>query len=60
MLLPTKSEFLSLITLIGKSLGTRAMGRLLTTDDHFTDARAIWFTPVLRSERLCAQLKEWG
>lgn len=48
------------ITLIGKSLGTRAMGDLLTTDDHLTEARAIWLTPVLRSERLYTQIKEWG
>ena len=48
------------ITLIGKSLGTRAMGHLLTTDDHLREANAIWLTPVLRSEKLCRQIKEWG
>ncbi|NNG07285.1 MAG: hypothetical protein HKM90_06080 [Desulfobacteraceae bacterium] len=48
------------ITLIGKSLGTRAMGHLLTTEDQLREANAIWLTPVLRSERLCTQIKEWG
>ena len=48
------------ITLIGKSLGTRAMGHLLTADDELREANAIWLTPVLRSERLCTQIMEWG
>ncbi len=48
------------ITFIGKSLGTRAMGDLFTTDDQFREVRAIWLTPVLRSERLCEQMKAWG
>jgi predicted alpha/beta-hydrolase family hydrolase len=48
------------ITLIGKSLGTRAMGHLLATEDQLREANAIWLTPVLRSESLCRQIKEWG
>ena len=48
------------MTLIGKSLGTRAMGHLLTTEDQLKEAHAIWLTPVLRSESLCRQIKEWG
>lgn len=48
------------ITLIGKSLGTRAMGHLLTAENQLREANAIWLTPVLRSERLCTQIKEWG
>ena len=48
------------ITIIGKSLGTRAMGHLLTADDQLREANAIWLTPVLRSERLCTQIREWG
>ncbi len=48
------------ITLIGKSLGTRAMGHLLTTEDPLKQARAIWLTPVLRSEGLRLQIEEWG
>ncbi|MGD8226140.1 MAG: hypothetical protein PVH82_17495 [Desulfobacteraceae bacterium] len=48
------------ITLVGKSLGTRAMGHLLTTDDQLRESNAIWLTPVLRSESLCSQIKEWG
>jgi len=48
------------VTLIGKSIGTRAMGCVLTTDERFANARAVWLTPLLRSERLRAQVKQWG
>lgn len=34
------------ITLIGKSLGTRAMAHLLVTEESLRDADTIWFTPV--------------
>jgi hypothetical protein len=34
------------ITLVGKSLGTIAMGHLLT-DERFQNAACIWFTPIL-------------
>jgi pimeloyl-ACP methyl ester carboxylesterase len=34
------------ITLVGKSLGTRAMAHLLAHDETFADATTIWFTPV--------------
>lgn len=46
------------ITIIGKSIGTRAMGYLLKEEDDFKQARAIWLTPVLRSETLREQIKE--
>ena len=48
------------ITLMGKSIGTRAMGHLLTTEAEFNQAAAIWLTPVIRSEGLRAQIKKWG
>lgn len=44
------------ITLIGKSLGTLAMGHLLTNDARLRNAHAIWFTPLLRNTVLREQL----
>jgi hypothetical protein len=37
------------ITLIGKSLGTIALGQLLAADPPLPDADFIWLTPVLKS-----------
>jgi hypothetical protein len=48
------------ITLVGKSIGTLAMGRLLASDGRLKGARAIWLTPLLREERLLAQIRQWG
>jgi pimeloyl-ACP methyl ester carboxylesterase len=45
------------VTVIGKSLGTLAMGYLLTSEPMFAHARAIWLTPLLRNDRLRAQLQ---
>jgi len=44
------------ITLIGKSLGTKAMGHLLA-DQRFQGANCIWLTPLLTDEWLCSQIK---
>lgn len=38
------------VTLIGKSIGTLAMGHLLTTEPRL--AQAVWLTPLLRNDRL--------
>jgi pimeloyl-ACP methyl ester carboxylesterase len=46
------------ITLLGKSIGTLAMGQLVTTDVRFRDARCIWLTPLLTSGELRAQIKQ--
>ena len=46
------------VTLIGKSLGTRAMGHLLTTDPYCSAAAAIWLTPILTSEALRAEIRQ--
>lgn len=45
------------ITLVGKSLGTLAMGHLIG-DARFKDADCIWLTPLLRNERLIAQIEQ--
>ncbi len=48
------------ITLVGKSIGTAAMGQLLAADPRLQEARAIWLTPLLREERLLEQIQHWG
>jgi hypothetical protein len=45
------------ITLIGKSLGTIAMGHLLA-DSRFQRATCIWLTPLLTVEWLCARIEQ--
>jgi hypothetical protein len=45
------------ITLIGKSLGTLAMGYLLATETRLAQSRAIWLTPLLRSSQVRAQIE---
>lgn len=46
------------LTLIGKSIGTLAMGRLLgETARPDADLSAVWLTPLIRNETLLAQMK---
>ena len=45
------------ITLIGKSLGTIAMGHLLA-DSTFQRATCIWLTPLLTVDWLCSRIEE--
>ena len=47
-------------TVIGKSIGTRAMGHLFTKEQRLERTKAVWLTPVLRSDALREQIKEWG
>ncbi|MBN2007020.1 MAG: hypothetical protein JXA21_26960 [Anaerolineae bacterium] len=46
------------ITLIGKSIGTQALGQLLETRPAFHSARYVWLTPLLRNARLCEQIRQ--
>jgi predicted alpha/beta-hydrolase family hydrolase len=48
------------VVLIGKSLGTLAMGRLLTLADPPPTVGAVWLTPLLSSERLGQQISQYG
>lgn len=48
------------ITIIGKSLGTLAMGYLLTTIPELGGAEAVWITPLLHNETLCEQIERWA
>jgi hypothetical protein len=45
------------VTLIGKSLGTMAVGHLLAVDQSIPETQVIWLTPLLRSERLFRQIQ---
>lgn len=46
------------VTLVGKSLGTLAMGHLLTEDARLSRARCVWLTPLLRADRLRTQMRQ--
>jgi len=46
------------VTLIGKSLGTVAMSHLLTSDNMFEKAKAVWLTPVFSNERFRKQIQQ--
>jgi predicted alpha/beta-hydrolase family hydrolase len=48
------------VVLIGKSLGTRAMGHLLTMADPPPNVGAIWLTPLLGEEQLRQQIQQYG
>jgi hypothetical protein len=50
----------SRITLVGKSVGTLAMGRLLATEPRLREARAVWLTPLLTSAELLQDIAVWG
>ncbi len=45
------------VTLIGKSIGTRAIGHLLATEEPLPALRCVWLTPI-RNETLCALIKQ--
>jgi dienelactone hydrolase len=48
------------VVLIGKSLGTLAMGHLLTLPDPPPTVGAVWLTPLLAEERLHQQIAANG
>jgi predicted alpha/beta-hydrolase family hydrolase len=48
------------VVLIGKSLGTLAMGHLLTMADPPPAVGAVWLTPLLSVERLRQQIQQYG
>lgn len=48
------------VTLVGKSIGTLAMGRLLASDARLKGAHAVWLTPLLRDERLLGEIQRWA
>ncbi len=44
------------VTLVGKSIGTRGMGHLLTGTEPLPSPQCVWLTPILRNDQLCAQI----
>jgi hypothetical protein len=48
----------SKLTLSGKSLGTLALGHLLTSEPSLSHAEAIWLTPLLKGEKLREEIKK--
>lgn len=46
------------VTLVGKSLGTLALGHLLAEAADVPHLRSIWLTPILRHELLYAQMMQ--
>jgi fermentation-respiration switch protein FrsA (DUF1100 family) len=48
------------VALVGKSLGTLAMGHLLTIGELPPTVRAVWLTPLLAAERLRQQIQQYG
>jgi len=48
------------VTLVGKSLGTLAMGHLLTTETLPPVVNAIWLTPLVRFDFLREQIKAFA
>lgn len=44
------------VTLVGKSIGTMALGYLVTSDDRLRRADCVWLTPLLRDQHLREQM----
>ena len=44
--------------MIGKSIGTLAMGHVMTRFKRFSGTRGVWLTPLLTNELLRSQIKE--
>jgi predicted alpha/beta-hydrolase family hydrolase len=48
------------ITFVAKSLGTLALGPMLTADPPLARAHVVWLTPLLRIDHLRADIVRWG
>jgi hypothetical protein len=48
----------SRVTLVGKSIGTLAMGHLIQADARLVGAECVWLTPLLGSPQLRAQIDQ--
>src|SRR5208337_2922966 len=45
------------ITLVGKSIGTYAMGHLISSTEMSQKLQCLWLTPILKDDRLISQIK---
>jgi len=52
----TKEEKQDVVCLVGKSLGTLALGHLLQTREKLRDAKTIWLTPLIKNPDLMEQM----
>ncbi len=52
----TEVEKQEVVCLIGKSLGTLALGHLLETHKELRDAKTIWLTPLIKNPELMEQM----
>jgi predicted alpha/beta-hydrolase family hydrolase len=48
------------ITFVAKSLGTLALGPVLTADQRLARAHTAWLTPLLRIDHVRAHIAQWG
>lgn len=48
------------ITLVGKSLGTLVMARLVAEEPALKVDSAVWLTPLLKRDNLRRQIAQWG
>lgn len=47
------------VTIIGRSMGTLAVGHLFATGGVPLQTRVVWLTPLLRDEKLRSQMKQY-
>jgi hypothetical protein len=52
----TEEEKQEVVCLVGKSLGTLALGHLLETREDLRDAKTIWLTPLIKNPELLEQM----
>jgi len=52
----TKKENQEVVCLVGKSLGTLALGYLLETHENLRDVKTIWLTPLIKNPELLEQM----
>jgi hypothetical protein len=52
----TDEENQEVVCLVGKSLGTLALGHLLETREDLRDAKTIWLTPLIKNPELLEQM----
>ena len=48
------------VTLVGKSIGTLAMGHVITSVPDIPELQCLWLTPILKSRQLISQIKKVG
>ncbi len=52
----TNDEHLKIVCMVGKSLGTLALGHLIETHESLRDAKTIWLTPLVKNPELLEQM----